>query len=334
MNTDADNSLIPRLQNLRFGLEALTIIGEVDGFKGAWPIFSRMTRQQSDDLELRARVEAAEAASRLEGLANGAGQIGSERYGTTLTAALIQPSAVTEAWISSLHKKLLADAPDAGVYKTQPRAVEAFDANGKSLGAVFATEAPENTAPRMAELTAWVEGALSDADIHPLIVVAVFVALFLQIHPFPTGTIRLASVLTTALLVRAGYDHARYGSLDQAIEGSKYSYYLSLRRTLGSLRTDEPDWKHWLDFFFRAVRQQKRDLEDRIAADRAIGDDLPELSAQILAIAHEHGRVTIAAAAAATDVSRNTIKDHVSRLVEQGHLKLHGAGRGAWYGLR
>ena len=31
--------------------------------------------------------------------------------------------------------------------------------------------------------------------------------------------------------------------------------------------------------------------------------------------------------------SRNTIKDHLKALVEQGHLVLHGAGRGAWYGL-
>jgi hypothetical protein len=30
---------------------------------------------------------------------------------------------------------------------------------------------------------------------------------------------------------------------------------------------------------------------------------------------------------------RNTVKDHLKALVGQGHLTLHGAGRGAWYGL-
>ncbi|MGV1866299.1 MULTISPECIES: hypothetical protein [unclassified Rhizobium] len=38
-------------------------------------------------------------------------------------------------------------------------------------------------------------------------------------------------------------------------------------------------------------------------------------------------------AARITDASRHTIKDHLKALVNQGHLVLHGAGRGAWYGL-
>ena len=30
---------------------------------------------------------------------------------------------------------------------------------------------------------------------------------------------------------------------------------------------------------------------------------------------------------------RHTVKDHLKGLLEQGHLTLHGAGRGALYGL-
>jgi DeoR/GlpR family transcriptional regulator of sugar metabolism len=50
-------------------------------------------------------------------------------------------------------------------------------------------------------------------------------------------------------------------------------------------------------------------------------------------LAREHGRVTVAEAVRVSGASRNTIKDHLKALVEQGHLTLHGAGRGAWYGL-
>lgn len=330
MITDIESGFTPKLQQLQFGVEALGIIGEIDNFKGAWPLLSRMTPEQLAVLEARATIEAADAASRLEGSPTE----DSGRYGTTLAAALNMPSVMTVDWISSLHRILLTGEAEAGTFKTEPNAVEAFDTDGKSLGAVFATEKPENVASRLAELTAWLENTLKEKDTHPAIAIALFAALFLEIHPFRAGTIRLASVLTTVLLVRAGYGYARYGSLDRAIEGGKYSYYLSLRRSLGALRTGQADWKHWLDFFLRALLQQKRDLEERIAEDRAVGDDLPELSAQILAIALEHGRVTIATAALATATSRNTIKDHVGRLVELGHLTLHGAGRGAWYGLR
>jgi Fic family protein len=314
-------------------MDTLVAIGEVDSFKGAWPLLSRMTQEQLDAMRARAGAESADASCRLEGLPAGVtGAAGG--YLPVLAQALALPATMTEAWISSLHRTLLSGESDAGTLKVEPNTVEAFDAEGKSLGAIFATETPENTAPRLAELTAWVENAVTEKEAHPAVAIALFVALFLEIHPFRAGTIRLASVLATALLVRAGYDYAAYGSLDRAIEKNKYSYYLSLRRTLGSLRTDQPDWKHWLDFFLRALVQQKHDIEERIAKDRAIGDDLPELSAQILAIARENGRVTIATAAKTTASSRNTIKDHVGRLVEQGHLTLHGAGRGAWYGLR
>jgi hypothetical protein len=53
----------------------------------------------------------------------------------------------------------------------------------------------------------------------------------------------------------------------------------------------------------------------------------------LLEVAREHGPFTVAEAARITDARRHTIKDHPKGLVDQGHLILHGAGRGAWYGL-
>ncbi|HTJ63320.1 MAG TPA: Fic family protein [Alphaproteobacteria bacterium] len=323
--------MIPDLRALQFSLDALTAAGKVDWLKGAWPALSRMTEAQLEALENQAINEAAAASSRIEGLAPDTAT--SERYRTTLAAALAAPR-TTEASLAELHRALLGNGADAGAYKSKSNTVEAFGADGKSLGAIFEAEKPENIARRMAELIAWIESALIDPDTHPLAAISVFVALFLDIHPFRTGTTRLALILATALMARAGYDHARYGALARSIEAGKYSYYLALRRTVASLRTPQPDWRHWLDFFFRALRQQAQDLEDQVAADRAVGDDLPDLSARILAIARAEGRVTIATAAQATGISRNTIKDHVGRLTEQGLLALHGAGRGAWYGLR
>ena len=43
--------------------------------------------------------------------------------------------------------------------------------------------------------------------------------------------------------------------------------------------------------------------------------------------------MTIAEAVKVTGQSRHTIKDHIKALANRGHLTLHGAGRGAWYGL-
>ncbi|WP_246618010.1 hypothetical protein [Rhizobium populisoli] len=61
--------------------------------------------------------------------------------------------------------------------------------------------------------------------------------------------------------------------------------------------------------------------------------DMPELSVTLLEFSREHGQITVAEAASISHASRHTIKDHLKALVDQGHLVLHGAGRGAWYGL-
>ncbi len=61
----------------------------------------------------------------------------------------------------------------------------------------------------------------------------VFVVVFLAIHPFQDGNGRLSRVLTTLLLLRAGYAYVPYSSLESVIELSKDAYYLALRRTQG-----------------------------------------------------------------------------------------------------
>ena len=69
-------------------------------------------------------------------------------------------------------------------------------------------------------------------------------------------------------------------------------------------------------------------LPERILLGR-----LPQLSVQILELCRERGHVTISDIAKATGASRNTIKDHVTALVNKAHLIRHGAGRGTWYAL-
>ncbi len=183
----------------------------------------------------------------------------------------------------------------------------------------------------MAELVAWARARDHDKALHPLLVIAVFFVVFLEIHPFQDGNGRLSRVLTTLLLLRAGYAYVPYSSLESIIEQNRDGYYRALRRTQGTIRTAQPDSTPWLTFFLRALQQQKRALERKIERKTVLLGDLPELSARILQLAHQRGGVTIAEAVKATGASRNTIKDHVRALTDQKHLTRHGAGRGVWY---
>ena len=78
------------------------------------------------------------------------------------------------------------------------------------------------------------------------------------------------------------------------------------------------------------MSQVKR-LEVKIEREHLLLATLPELSVQLLTIAREHGRLTVASAEATTKANRHTIKLHIKNLLTAGHLKQHGVGRGTWY---
>lgn len=85
--------------------------------------------------------------------------------------------------------------------------------------------------------------------------------------------------------------------------------------------------------FLRSLQRQKQWLARKVERERILLWDLPELSVAILELARERRRVTVMDATRATGARRNTVKDHLRALTERGHLTLHGAGRGTWYGL-
>ncbi|MEY3202235.1 MAG: hypothetical protein RIR70_1785, partial [Pseudomonadota bacterium] len=167
-----------------------------------------------------------------------------------------------------------------------------------------------------------------------LLIIAIFVVVFLEIHPFQDGNGRLSRVLTTLLLIQAGYAYVPYSSLESVIELNKEAYYLALRQTQVSIRTDAPNWQPWLVFFLRSLAEQVRRLEKKVEREKIVLAALPELSLKIVELAREHGRVTIGAAIKLTGVSRNTLKQHFRNLVEHGHLNQQGSGRGVWYELK
>jgi Fic family protein len=342
---------------VRITPEILSLIAEIDEFKGAWRAIGRIAPERLSGLRRVATIESVGSSTRIEGarltdreveklLANirlGSFTTRDEQevagYAEVMETifSAYEAISVTENHIRQLHRDLLAhstkDERHRGAYKTLSNNVEAFNEQGESLGVVFETASPFDTPRRMEELIVWLDEQGREKPLHPLLVVAIFVVVFLEIHPFQDGNGRLSRILTTLLLLRAGYAYVPYSSLESIIEQSKESYYISLRRTQGTIRCTEPDWNPWIEFFLRALHRQKTRLEKKMERERIILADMPELSVALLELARERGRITVAEAARITDASRHTIKDHLKALVDQGHLVLHGAGRGAWYGL-
>jgi Fic family protein len=78
-----------------------------------------------------------------------------------------------------------------GEYKKFENSVQAFDADGNSLGVVFATTSPFDTPSAMAAIVTQTADRLVAPTMHPLLTIGIFVVTFLAIHPFQDGNGRL-----------------------------------------------------------------------------------------------------------------------------------------------
>ena len=338
--------------------EMLRVIAEIDEFKGAWRALRNLAPERLAALRKVATIESVGSSTRIEGAklsdrevedllsridtasftsrdeqeVAGYAEVMDELFQSWQTISL------SENYIKQMHGMLLRrsakDEHHRGLYKSVPNHVEAFGAKGESLGVVFETTSPAETPIRMQELVDWTRHALEEGDLHPLLIIGIFVVRFLAIHPFQDGNGRLSRVLTTLLLLRADYAYVPYSSLESVIEQSKEGYYMALRRTQGTLQDKAPDWQPWLHFFLNAMHAQKKKLEQKMEREHVLHDALPLLAVQILDLVRDHGRMTTGEIEKLTGESRGTIKLRLKKLVEQRHLVRYGQGRSTWYALR
>ena len=352
------NTVMLKTDSIHITPELLALIAEIDEFKGAWRALGTLAPERLKALRHVATIESIGSSTRIEGskltdreverlLVNleikqfdtrDAQEVAgyAEVVETVFRAWSDIP--VTENHIKQLHRDLLRysekDERHRGDYKTLSNSVAAFDETGKQIAIVFETATPFDTPRLMSELVAWLKSTRELRRLHPLLMIAVFIVVFLEIHPFQDGNGRLSRILTTLLLLQAGYAYVPYSSLESVIENSKEGYYLGLRQTQGTIRTDAPNWQPWLMFFLQALQQQKRRLATKVEREKLVMGTLPELAVQIIDHTRQHGHVTMGEAIRVTGASRNTLKEHFRRLLEQGHLVRHGTGKATWYALR
>ena len=347
-----------KIDTLQITSEILSLIAKIDEFKGAWRALGSLAPDRLSALRRVATIESIGSSTRIEGsklsdrqverllsnleIKSFATRDEQEVAGYAELMDLVFTSwpdiPFTENHLKQLHQILLRysekDTWHRGNYKTHSNSVAAFDETGAQIGIVFQTASPFDTPRLMTELVAWVNQQREIGHHHPLLIIALCVVVFLEIHPFQDGNGRLSRVLTTLLLLQAGYAYVPYSSLESVVEQNKETYYLALRQTQGTIRTEKPNWQPWLMFFLRSLAEQVRRLEKKVEREKIVLAALPELSLQIVEFAREHGRVTMGDAIKLTGASRNTLKQHLRALVERGTLDQHGSGRGVWYHLR
>ena len=335
--------------------EMLRLIAELDEFKGHWRAMHALTPEKMTALRRVATIESVGSSTRIEGsklsdreVENLLGRLGATEFRSrdeqeVAGYAYVMDQVfdafdqipVTENWIGQLHRDLLRhstkDERHRGHYKTLPNHVAAFDADGKEIGIVFQTTSPFDTPREMESLVAWFTKAEREQSLHPLLLIGVFVVVFLAVHPFQDGNGRLSRVLTTLMLLRAGYGHVPYSSLENVIESTKEGYYRALRRTQSTLASDRPDWEAWLMFFLRSLTKQKDALARKISFARASNEELHPLARKIAALLTDRETLTLGQVVKLVDGKPSTVKLRLRELVALGMLEPRGKGRGADY---
>lgn len=335
--------------------EILRLIAELDEFKGQWRMIRSLSPEKLTSLRKVATIESVGSSTRIEGSkltdrqvedllgrlhitefkTRDEQEVAGYAYVMDQVFDAFEQIPVTENMIGQLHQDLLRhstkDERHRGHYKTLPNNVAAFDADGKEIGIVFQTTSPFDTPREMESLVAWFIKADRERSLHPLLLIGSFIVVFLAIHPFQDGNGRLSRVLTTLMLLRAGYGHVPFSSLESIIEASKEGYYRALRRTQTTLASKKPDWEAWLIFFLRSLVKQKDALAKKIALEDTQATDLHPLAKKIVALLPDHETLTLSQIVKLTKGKPSTVKLRLKELVEKGYLVPKGQGRGAHY---
>lgn len=332
----------------------LSLVAELDEFKGRWEALGRLAPDVLAALKHVATIESIGSSTRIEGsrlsdaevealMANldmssfrsrDEEEVAGYAQAMNTVFESFEHIPLTENHIKQLHGILLKpsakDISHRGEYKKLPNNVEAFDADGKSLGVIFETASPFDTPRLMAELVSSTKAALAEQSLHPLLVIAAFVVHFLAIHPFQDGNGRLSRVLTTLFFLRSGYRYVPYSSLERIVEENKDGYYRALRASQRYIRSEQEELDDWARFFLKALKQQKDVLLRKMEQQKRL-EKLPPEAERIFLLARERGRLTISEIVELLGINRNTAKVHLRNMVEQGWLTRQGVGKATRY---
>lgn len=323
----------------------VALLAEIDGIRGEFKAGLRMTPQAITNLKKSTLITSAGASTRIEGakltdeevekvmrglaMSKFADRDSQEVQGYLETLQNVFDSFDTlplqESVITSLHNQLLKysmkDNTHRGVYKKKENTVGV-------LG--FETTPAYLAAKEMQELVEWTKDALEKGRFHQLLIIANFIVAFLKIHPFEDGNGRLSRVLTNLMLLRSGYTFVQYVSHEQIIERRKDEYYIALRKSQETFRTDRDTIDPWLNFFLSLVKEQARKALSYLEEEK-VEDILSPKQYEVwkyLSCIDEASRGDIAKATGIVEV---TVRQALNRLIALGKIKRIGQGRGTRY---
>ena len=239
-----------------------------------------------------------------------------------------------EGTIKHFHKELLKhvekDELHRGEYKKIENKVEMINAAGESIGVLFDTTPAYLTPKEMQELVEWTGRTLAEKKHHPLLIVGNFLVEFLQVHPFQDGNGRLSRVLTNLLLLKEGYLYMPYVSHEKLVEDNKPEYYLALRQSQKTFKTDHETIISWLDFFLTIFLKQSEMAIDLLSKEN-IERLLTQKQLAVWNYLQKVDSATPREISEQTKVAYPTVRQAIDKLMRLKKIERIGQGRSTSY---
>ena len=334
--------------------QIVALLAEIDGIRGEFKSGLRMTPQAITNLKKSTLITSAGASTRIEGarltdeevekvmrglaVSKFADRDSQEVQGYLETLQNVfdsyQSLPLRESLITSLHNQLLKyshkDDTHRGGYKKKENTVGVLGPDGNIAQIMFETTPAYLTSKEMNELVDWTNDAFEKNRFHNLLIIANFIVEFLKIHPFEDGNGRLSRVLTNLLLLQSGYQFIQYVSHEQIVERRKDEYYIALRKSQETFKTDHDTISPWLNFFLSAVREQATKALSYLEEEK-VEDTLSPKQFEVWKHISSVGEAAPGEIVKATDIALGTVRQALDRLVELGKVKRVGRGRGTRY---
>lgn len=347
------------VKKLNFGFQAthrvLNLIAEIDSYRGKWNLIEKAENIALKELREIATIESIGSSTRIEGATLTDAEISDllknvqiqelksrdeqEVMGYHDTLQIIYDNfreiKLTENYIKQLHQSLLKysdkDSRHRGKYKIISNKVVAKYPGGVEK-TIFNTTEVYLVKKEMESLISWTNQELQKHEIHPLIVISLFIYEFLSIHPFQDGNGRLSRLLTTLLLLKHEYYFIQYVSFENAIERSKKRYYQSLMACQKGRYADNEDISIWVIFFLSKLNELTEKLDEKYGYFRSAIGYLNKRQKNIRNYIADNQPVKISDIAEEfNNYSINTIKKDLQYMKRENVLKTLGKARATVY---
>ncbi len=240
-----------------------------------------------------------------------------------------EPGLLTAGLILHLHRLLFGFVDGGGGrFKLDDNVVVERNVDGSTTTRFVPVTAAE-TEHYVRELVERTNAAFDDEAHHPLLITAAFALDLLCIHPFSDGNGRVARLMTSHLMQRAGYGLGRYVSIEQLILDTKDDYYRALgESTVGWLDDGAHSLWPWAGYFLTRVDEAYRRFGERVAAGTSGGTKQDRVRDFVMM--HAPAQFSIGdIRRAVPGVSDNTIRLVLTELKASGQITVDGTGRGS-----